>query len=76
MVLPRIEDPVEKSKFRASFRDKLRFLDEKTRAGNTLEEKLKFLSPNDWEAVRTVVVPPIHVCSKGKQSASVLPGSA
>ena len=52
MVLPRIEDPVEKSKFRASFIDKLRFLDQKTKAArDTLDEKLKFLSPKDWEAV-------------------------
>ncbi|CAE7610898.1 unnamed protein product [Symbiodinium sp. CCMP2592] len=51
MVWPRTEDPVEKSKLRNSFLDKLRFLDNKTKAGNTLEEKMKFLSPKDWEAV-------------------------
>ena len=54
MLWPRIEDPVEKSKFRASFLDKLRYLDEKTKAGNTLAEKIQFLSPQDWEAISTV----------------------
>lgn len=63
MLWPRTEDPVERSKLRATFLDKLRFLDQKTKAGNTLDEKIKLLSPKDWEALCTVVVATIEMCS-------------
>ena len=50
-MLSRITDPIAKAEFRASFLDKLRFLDEKTKAGNTLDDKIQLLSPKDWEAI-------------------------
>ncbi|CAE7245477.1 hemA [Symbiodinium sp. CCMP2592] len=54
-VLGRIEEPIKKAEFRIKFLDKLRFLDQKTKAGNTLEEKLDLLSLKDWEAISALL---------------------
>ena len=47
----RIEDAALKQDFRMRFVGKLKLLDEKTRAGQNLEEIEAIMSPGDWEAL-------------------------